>query len=191
MTLLKSRKIGIFSKGLTHGSGQKFQIFSQFVFLKNGQNILFDFFLKKKQPFPNYTNDIRRKSKIWHFSKGVNPWFRLKFSNFFQFLFFKIGLNILLDYLQERKQPFPVYKNDIRRKSKIWHFCKGVNPWFWSKFSNFLSVFFFFKIGLNILFDYLEETTQPFLDFENDIIKKSKIWGFLGGGFFHGFGQNF
>ena len=45
------------------------------------------------------------------------------------------------------------------------------------KFS--VSFFFFFKIGLNILFDYLQETTQPFLDFENDIIKKSKILGFF------------
>ena len=57
-------------------------------FLKIGQNILFDFFLKKKQPFPDYTNDIRRKSKIWHFSKGVNPWFPLKFSHFFSVSFF-------------------------------------------------------------------------------------------------------
>ena len=47
--------------------------------LKIGQNILFDFVLKKKQPFPDYKNDIRRKSKIWHFSEGVNPWFWSKF----------------------------------------------------------------------------------------------------------------
>ena len=33
MTLEKRRKIGIFPKGLTHGFGQNFQIFFQFVFL--------------------------------------------------------------------------------------------------------------------------------------------------------------
>ena len=32
MTLENGRKIGIFSKGLTYGFGQNFQIFSEFVF---------------------------------------------------------------------------------------------------------------------------------------------------------------
>ena len=61
------------------------------------------------------------------------------------FFFFKIGINILFDYLQETKQPFIDYKNDIIIKSKNWDFLKGVNPWFWSKFSNFLSVPFSLK----------------------------------------------
>ena len=52
-------------------------------FFKIGRNILFEFVLKKKQPFLDYKNDIRRKSKILYFSKGVNPWFGSKFSNFF------------------------------------------------------------------------------------------------------------
>ena len=59
--------------------------------------------------------------------------------------FLKIGLNILFHFVVEKKQPFLDYKNDIRRKSKIWHFSKGVNPWFWSKFSNFLSLCFSLK----------------------------------------------
>ena len=54
MTLLKSRKIGLFAKGLTHG---------------------FDYLQERKQPFPDYKNDIRRKSKNRAFSKGVNAWF--------------------------------------------------------------------------------------------------------------------
>ena len=33
---------------------------------------------------------------------------------------------------------------------------------------------FFFTIGLNILFHYLQDKKQPFLDLKNDIIKKSK-----------------
>ena len=79
MTLEKRRKIGIFPKGLTHGFGENFQnILSVCFSLKKSLNILFEFVLKKKQPFLEHKND-RRKSKIWHFSKGVNPWFWSKF----------------------------------------------------------------------------------------------------------------
>ena len=48
--------------------------------------------------------------------------------------FFSLGLDILFDYIVERKQGFLDYKNEIRRKSKIWHFFKGVSEWFWYKF---------------------------------------------------------
>ena len=68
-----------------------------------------------------------------------NPWFWSKFSNFFSVCFsLKKGLNILFDNLQGRKQPFLDYKDDIITQSKNWDFFKMVNPWFWSKFSNFL-----------------------------------------------------
>ena len=33
-------------------------------FLKIGRNIMFEFVPKKKKPFLDYKNDIRRKSKI-------------------------------------------------------------------------------------------------------------------------------
>ena len=145
-------------------------------FFKKGRNIVFEFVLKKKQPFPDYKNDLRRKSKIWHFSKGVSLWFWSKFSDFsFSWFFFKIGRNILFDYLQESKQPFLDYKDDITKKWKNWHFSKGVNPWFWSKFSNFSFSLFFFKLGLNIVFEFVLKKKQPFLDYKYDIRRKSKI----------------
>ena len=40
-----------------------------------------------------------------------------KFS--FSLFFFKIGPNILFEFVLKKKQPFLDYKNDIRRKSKI------------------------------------------------------------------------
>ena len=40
-----------------------------------------------------------------------------KFS--FSLFFFKIGRNILFEFVLEKKEPFLDYKNDIRRKSKI------------------------------------------------------------------------
>ena len=75
---------------------------------------------------------------------GLAKIFKFSFSLFF----FKKGLNILFDYLQERKQPFLDYKDDIIKKSKNWDFSKGVNPWFGSKFSIFFGLFFF-KLGLS------------------------------------------
>ena len=38
---------------------------------------------------------------------------------------------------------------------------------------------FFLKIGLNILFAYFQERKELFLDYKDDIIKKSKNWDFL------------
>ena len=73
---------------------------------------------------------------------------------FFQ-LFFLANLgheNVFYDIL-ERKNTFLRYKNKKFKKSKNWHCCQGVNPWFWSKdgdFSNFL-VFKQFKKGKCLL----------------------------------------
>ena len=61
---------------------------------------------------------------------------------FFQLFFLgNIGKeNVFYDIL-ERKNAFLSPKNKKFKKSKNWHFPKGVNPWFWSKnghLSNFL-----------------------------------------------------
>ena len=44
--------------------------------------------------------------------------------------------NVFYDIL-EQKNAFLSYKNKNIKKSKNWHFCKGVNPWFWSKNGHF------------------------------------------------------
>ena len=49
--------------------------------------------------------------------------------------------NVFYDIL-ERKNAFLGYKNKTFKKSKNWHFSKGVNPWFWSKNGHFLNLFF-------------------------------------------------
>ena len=56
----------------------------------------------------------------------------LKFS--LSLLFLILGLNILVDFVLEKKLGFLDYKSDITRKSKNWDIFKGVNPWFWLKF---------------------------------------------------------
>ena len=82
----KSRKIDIFSKRLTHGFGPKLAIFPSFFFGNIGQENVFYDILERKNAFLCYKNKKFKKSKNWHFFKGVNPWFWSKngpFSNSF------------------------------------------------------------------------------------------------------------
>ena len=98
---------------------------------------------------------------------------------FFQFFFLgNIGQeNIFYDIL-ERNNAFLGYKKKKFKKSKNWHFSKGVNPWFWSKNCHFINFFFFGKIGQeNILYDILQRK-NAFLSYKNKKFKKSKIWHF-------------
>ena len=58
------------------------------------------------------------------------------------FFFRNIGLETVSYYILEQKNAFPGYKEKKFKKSKNWHFRKGVNPWFWSK-NGYFSNFFF------------------------------------------------
>ena len=49
---------------------------------------------------------------------------------------------------------------------------------------------FVFRIGLKIMFDFVREKKEGFLDYKNDIRKLSKNWVFFKG-LAHGFNQNF
>ena len=49
--------------------------------------------------------------------------------------------NVFYDIL-DRKNSFLGYKNKKIKKSKNWHFSKGVNPWFWFKNGHFSNFFF-------------------------------------------------
>ena len=101
------------------------------------ENVFHDI-LEGKNAFLAYKNNKFKKSKNWHFSKGVNPWFWSKNGHFPNF-FFKGNIgqeNVLYDVL-ERKNAFLRYKNKKLRKSKSWDFSKGVSPWFWSKIGHF------------------------------------------------------
>ena len=141
----KSRKINIFPKGLTHGFGPKMAIFPTFFFLGNiGHENVSYYILEGENAFLGYKNKKFKKSRNWHFSKGVNPWFWSKYGHFSNFLFLCniVPGNIFYDIL-ERKNTSLKYKNKILKNSKNWHFSKGVNPCFWTKngyFSNFIFV---------------------------------------------------
>ena len=73
----------------------------------------------------------------------------------------------------ERKNAFQDYKNKKLKKWKNCHFCKGVNPWYWSKNGHFSNFFFLGNIGQkNVFYDILERK-NAFQGYKN---KKFKKW---------------
>ena len=158
-------------------------IFPTFFFLCNiGRENVFDDILERKNSFLAYKNKRFKKSKNWHFSKGVNPWFWSKnghFSNCF-FLGNIAQKNVFYDIL-ERKNAFLDYKKKKFKKSNNWHFSEGVNPWFWSKNDHFSRFFFLGDIGRENFFDDILELENAFLDYKNKKFKKSNNWHFSKG----------
>ena len=99
--------------------------------------------LERKNAFLGYKNKKIKRSKNCHFSKGFNPWFWSKNGLFSYFFFWgNIGKENILNDILERKNARLGYKNKKFKKSKNWHFSKGVNPWFWSKNGHFSNFFF-------------------------------------------------
>ena len=123
-----------------------------------------------------------KKSKIWDFSKGVNPCSWSKNGHFSNFVFSgNIGqANVFYD-LVERNNAFLDYKNKKVNKSKNWHFFKGVNPWFWSKIGHFSNFVFLSNIGQANVFYHILEQKNAFLAFKNKKKKSRKNWHFSKG----------
>ena len=118
--------------------------FFQLLFLANigKENVFYDI-LERKNAFQEYKKKKFKKSKNWHFSKAFNPWFWSKTSHFFNFFFSgNIGQENVSYEILERKNAFLDFKKKKFKKSKNWHFSKGVNPWFWSKNGHFFKFFF-------------------------------------------------
>ena len=82
-----------------------------------------------------------------------------------RFFFFwgHIGQENVFYDIVERKNAFVSYKNKKFKKSKNWHFSKGVNPWFCSKDHHFSNDFFLGNIGHeNVFYDILERKKTSF-----------------------------
>ena len=130
-----------------------------------------------------------KKSKIWDFSKGVNPCSWSKNGHFSNFVFSGIigQANVFYD-LVERKNAFLDYKKKKVNKSKNWHFFKGVNPWFWSKIGHFSKFVFLSNIGQANVFYHILEQKNAFLAYKNKKEKSRKI-DIFPKGLIHGFGR--
>ena len=136
---------------------QKWPFFQLFFLGNIGlENVSYDI-LERKNAFLGYKKWKFKKSNNWHFSKGVNPWILSKighFPNFFFFRQYRPGKCLLL--YSATKNAFLGYKNKKFKKSKNWHFSRGVNPWFWSKKGPFFQLFFLGNIGLqNVSYNIL------------------------------------
>ena len=122
---------------------QKWPLFNLFFWGNIGEENVFYDILERKNAFLGYRNKKFKKSKHWHFFKGVNPWFWSKNGHFFKL--FVLGNirheNVFYDILAE-KNALVGYKNKKFKRSNNWHFSKGVKPWFWSKCGHFLKFYF-------------------------------------------------
>ena len=125
---------------------QKWPFFHLFLSGNIGQDNILNDILERKNAFLGNKKKKFKKSKNWHFSKGVNPWFWSKNGHFSTFFFLgNIGQENILNDILERKNAFLGYKNKKFKQSKNWHISKGINPWFCSKNGHF-SKFFFYAI---------------------------------------------
>ena len=122
---------------------QKWPFFQLFFLGNIGQENVFYDILERKNAFLGYKNKKFKKSKNWHFSKGVNPSFWYKNGRFSKLFFLgNIGKENVFHYFLEQEKAFLGYKEKKLKKSKNWHFSKGVNPWFWSKNGHYSNLFF-------------------------------------------------
>ena len=143
-SMFKKSKKWDFCKGVKPWFWSKIGHFSIFLFLSviGQENVSYDI-LERKNAFLNYKNSIFKKWKNCDFCKGVNPWFLSKIGYFSIFPFLSIlgQENVFYDIL-EGINGLLGFKNKKFKKSKNWHFSKGVNPWFLSKNGHFSSFFF-------------------------------------------------
>ena len=66
---------------------QKLPFFEHFFLGKIGKENFFSDILEQKNAFLSYKKNNFKKSKNWHFSNGVNPWFWSKNGHFSNFSF--------------------------------------------------------------------------------------------------------
>ena len=88
----------------------------------------------------------------------------------------------------ERKNAFLGYKNKKFKKSKNWHFSKGVNPWFWSKNGHFSTFSFEAIQARKISFTIFQNEKTPFQAIKTRSSKSRKI-DIFPMGLTHGCGQ--
>ena len=161
---------------------QKWLFFQLFFKGDIGKETVFYDILERENAFLGYKNKTFKKSKNWHFSKGVNPMFWSKNGLFWPFFFLdNIGQKNIFPGILEGNIAFLSYKNKKFKNSKKWHFPKGVNPWFWSKNGHFSNSFFLGSIGQeNVVYDILQQKND-FLGYKNKMFKNSKNWHFSKG----------
>ena len=197
---VKTPKIDIFPKELTHGFGRKRGIFPT-VFFRQFQatKMSFMIFQNEKTPFQAIKTRSPKSPNIDSFPKGLTRGFGPKMAIFATFfldnlrqenVFYDIleRKNAFLGYIffqaikarktsfmifQNEKTPFEAIKTRSPKSPKIDIFPKGLTRGFNSKMGIF-PTFFLCNIGLeNVFYDILERK-NAFLGYKNKKSKKSK-----------------
>ena len=115
----------------------------QVFFLRNiGQENVFYDILERKNAFFAYKNKKFKKSKSWHFSKGVNPRFSSKNAHLSNFFFWQHRPRKCLLWYSRRKKRLSRLENQEVPMSKNWNFPKGLTHCFGPKMPIFLTVLF-------------------------------------------------
>ena len=136
-------------------------------------------FENEKTPFKTMKRRISKSRKSHIFPQGLTHGFGSKMAIFSTFFLGNIGQeNVLYDSL-EKKKVFLAIKRTSWKKSKNWHFSKGVNPWFWSKNGNFSNFFFLGNVGQENVFYVSLETKNAFLGYKNNKFKKGEKLAFF------------
>ena len=172
---LKSRKIEIFPKRLTHGFNQKMTIFP-FFFLRNiGQENVFYSILERKNTFLASKKKMFKKSKNCDFSKGDNPWFWSKNGHFFMSSFQAIqATKICFTIFQNEKTFFQPIKKRSSKSRRIEIFPKGLTHSFGQKMAIFPCLLFKQYRGGKFFFYNILERKNAFLAHKKKKFKKSK-----------------
>ena len=152
-TSLKSRKIDIFPKGLTHYFGQKIAIFSTFFQAIQARKRSFTIFKNEKTPFQATKTRPSKSRKIDISPNGSTHGFGPK-------------NGIIRPFFFRQYRP---------GKCLIRHFPKGVNPWFWSKNGHLSNLFFQAIYARKISFTIFENEKTPFQAITTRSSKSRKI----------------
>ena len=136
---MKSRKIDIFPKGLTHGFGPKIEIFPTFFLRDIRQKNVYHDILERKKALLGKKKTSSNSQNIDIFPKGLTHGFGPKIAIFPTF------------FLRNIRQKNGYYdipgrllaiKTKSSKSRKIVIFSKVVNPWFCSKNTHFSKFFF-------------------------------------------------
>ena len=135
----KSRKIGIFSKGLTHGFDLQMAVFPNFIFQAiQAREISFTILYIEKTPLQPMKTKSPKGRKTDIFPNGLTHSFGPNFAFFKLFFLGNIGQENVFYGILERENTFLGYKNQSFKKSKNRHFSKRVTHGFCPKMALFL-----------------------------------------------------
>ena len=104
----------------------------------------------------------------------VQKWPSFQLSFFRQYMPGKCGLR----YFRTKKILSRLY-NKLFKKSKIWHFSKGFNPWIWTKNGDFSNIFFFRQCRPGKVLLRYSGTNKRLSRLKNKKFKKPKNWHLL------------